>query len=241
MRWWPLLLVAGCAVDLDDPAPVGVDAVAWTLAWDPTGAARSEAGWCVTTDLGHDVCVDDGVVVTAMASLVACEDVVARREAARARFSPIPTAWASHAGDMDPSAWTGGRVEDLVGLGEVAVADLPVTGDRYCRAHWAVDAAWEGTEGLDDDALIGTSLRVGGTVRGADGRWRRFAITSDLAWGELQDVAALEVADGVVEVRVVRSVGGLLDGVDFDQPLDGADLQVLRNLAAETRFEVVGR
>lgn len=239
MRGWPLLVVAGCAVDLDDRrVEPGLEEVRWSLAWDAAGVERSAAGWCTTTDLGHEVCVDDGVVVTAMASLVACEDVVARNEATR--FSLVPTAWASHAGDMDPSAWTGGRVEDLVGLGDVAVATVPVAGDRYCRAHWAVDAAWEGTEGLDDDALIGTSLRVAGRVRGADGRWRRFAIASDLAWGELQDVAALEVADGAVEVRVVRSVAGLLDGVDFEGSLEGADVVVLRNLAAGTRFEVVG-
>lgn len=229
MRWAPLLLIS-CGVELDDTAQSGLTEVAWVLDWDDSGVERTEGGWCTVTDRDVEVCVSEGELVTAMTSMVACSDATVR-----ASWTDwfVATAVAGHPGDADPSAWTEGRVEDLGEPTAAEVARIELFGDAYCQAHWAVDAAWEGTADLQDDGLIGTSLWIRGTWR-SGGKTVPFRIESELAWGELQDA---ELPSGAVEVHVVRELASMLDGVDFRSEAD-LDRAVLRNLAENTRFEV---
>ena len=227
---WFLGIAACTEIGLDDSVDQsGLSSVRWTLDWDLEGIETSARGWCTVTDTGAEVCVTSGSVVSAMTSLVQCDDVVSR--AGWTSWLPVSTAVAGHPGDGDPSAWYAGQVEDLAFPTAVSVGDMELWDDVYCRAHWATDAGWE-------DA----SLRLTGWVTLPDGSRAPLDLQTDLAWASLQDVAALSVGPSgahPVEVRVIRQLAPLFDGIDWSGDLEDLDRDVLRNLAESIRFEVV--
>ncbi len=238
-----LLPLVACAVDIDDgvlDAP-SVDTVSWQLSWDDAGIQRTESGWSTVSDRGATVHIERGWLTTATVSLVACDDIVAYAHEPADLLGDllgIGTAYAGHPGDLDPSAWTTGCVEDLVAAKTVDLDPLAVGGQRYCRAHWAADAAWEGTDALPDDRLIGATLVLVGSVALPSGRTRPLSVNGQVGWGSLQDLSLADAPDGGdLHVRVVRPLATLFDGIDFTDPDAEVDTDVLRNLADGLSFQ----
>jgi hypothetical protein len=228
--------------------PIGSTGVRYTLAWDTTGVELLGPGLRFTTDLGYDVHLEYGLLVTAHAALVPCEDVAARRAAAGA----VGVAHAGHGVFDDPSAVIRARSEALHAPETVILGEVSYEATAHCRAHMlaapdlngdgvglGLGGAAEGDTGAADTGgggLGGASLRLRGSARSPEGELLALDHTGDSAFGELWTLAHLDGADslpdepGQLELRLTRPLARLLDGIDLATASPAAiSAGVLRN------------
>jgi len=215
------------------PPATATGTVTYRTQWDAAGVTASADGsWTTTTELGYAVRVDSGSVATFTMTLVSCPHSHGILGAAAALLGP-GIASAGHSAADDP-ALLGIGTADAIGVGTTLVrGTVTVHEPAYCEGH----IAWGSTDG-------GSTLVVSGwyTAPGAT-ESLPFLIDTTLAWGRKVELTTssrpvhVEVGDPI-EITVVTTLSGLFDGVDFAMGDDGADRQLLRNLAAATHFEV---
>jgi len=222
-----------------------LDGVTWGLDWDLGDAEYTDAGWSITNDLGFTFVLEAGWLIDYALTMVPCEDTVA--DAGWERLLGIRTAHAGHEYFDDPSEITPQHPEALDALGYAALSELSFEPATYCHVHWLVAKADEGTVAPDGTDLSGVALQLTARWEGAE---TSGALNLSTEWtnGVLLDFGVSEgtLADEAVhgEVTVVRSLGGLFDGID---PTLHTELEIawalLSNLVeqAEVRFAVGAR
>jgi len=189
----------------------------YTLAWDHGHAVREPGGgWRTKSDLGFDVFVQQGRIVTLGLELLTCHD-------------PAPMAWkllapvsvfAGHNSLMpNESRLTKAVVEDLALAAPVTTPSVAVTGPEYCDAHY-----------------LGAVIEV-------SGRWRRgdrdgeFHIGERAAFGANTTLASRKSIVRGVRARCERRLDTLFDGIDFGKggPQEWS-AKMIRNLVEQTRW-----
>ncbi len=211
-----------------------VEGVDWTLGWDLDGTERVADGRRFTTDLGYDVTLEAGVVVTSALTLAPCEPAtVAWHE-----LLGVGTARAHHGEFCDPSLIELQVGEDLVDPVERAVAARFEPG-TYCGVHWSIARPDPGRRGIDGNPKPRNSLGLRGTwTRGEE--VGAFAWTTDWADGRGREFAG-GADGGVIAARIERPVASLLDGIDLARATeDQAMWATLENLVAGYRADVGG-
>jgi hypothetical protein len=199
-----------------DPEPVS-----YLLSWEWGDVARHPDGsWSVTNDLGYEVEVLDGYVVSYEATAIGCSSQAGWFESVLDVFVP-GVAWAGHAGSSEETV-VAEVVESLtdpvsrsLGVGWTTTAD-------YCEAHLAF--------GTSDPSA--TTLFLSLVVDGS----RSIEVATELSWGTLGTLTGEAGADEFA-VEIVRDLSSMFDGIDFDEadaPAIGT--AVLRALSAGIVF-----
>ncbi len=228
-------LVVACqaaAFDYDPATGVSLDRVRYRLTWDATGTEPAAGGgWTTTTDLGYEVEVTRGYLVSYAVTLAQCEST------ATASLLPVAPAMAWHGEANDPSI-AGDVVEPMVGSREL---DLDVAFDAadYCRVFYLVAAADGATSHLPDDVGMElTSLYLEGSWRAPGGAWTPFAVRTELAGGVLEEIGdvLVDLTDGTgADVEIQRPMATLFDGITWpDATDDVVAWDVLSNLRGGT-------
>ena len=229
----------------DDGDPIVREDVRYTLDWQWGKAKRNPAGgWQVSTDLGYNVHVTGGRLVTRNLELVPCHDVPQPSPQARLirRLQPIPV-FAGHSSLIpNESKISRSFEEDLSSPARVFLEGRTVTDPEYCRAHYLIARPTGSGPGA-------YALEVEGTwSRGADGLSQPFSIRSPVAYGQFLDLLSSEGDDlarrmivGGIDLTVRRSLETMFDGVDFaDGNLETAGMRIMRTVVARTEIVVAG-
>ena len=209
--------------------PIVVGTISYKLTWDWKGVERANDGWKVVNDLGYEVEVSAGRLVTRSVELVPCHYQPAQPPQAWLwdLLSPA-SVYAGHGSLLpNPAKTTRSYEEDLTALSDVEIEKREVSYPEYCQAHYLI-ARPTGT------GPTATSLELRGSYR-KGGKSEAFVIASKLAYGELKDLdAAVDIVGGI-NVSIERSLARLFDGVDFDSMDERArDLSVLRSMVSNT-------
>lgn len=214
-----VVLVSACGVaadSVDTAAEVqAISGARYTLAFDTSRLDRARDSWSVETDLGYRVTVTSGSLTTYGVSLVACSDVVASSWL----DVFVASAHAGHGSIADPSTWSDPLTEDLLVAEPVVFGEILFQTEAYCRLHYLVYAATEDTEGASS-ADLERSMRIEGTVTNPDGHTRELLLDSGLGHGSLMDLPVLGGDGEVLDAVLRRDLGGVFDGIDFDQTSD---------------------
>jgi hypothetical protein len=201
-----------------DPEPVS-----YLLSWEWGDAQPNEDGtWGVTSDLGYEIVVLDGYLVTYEATVLDCPEESSWIGSIVDAFVPA-AAWAGHSESVVETVVAeiveslGDPQTALMGLGET-------TTGRYCESHVAYGTV-DPTE---------TTLQLRLLIDGD----RVVEIATDLAWGTIGELIG-EFGDGDLEVEIVRDLGSMFDGIDFETAADDEiAVGLLRALSAGTVFVV---
>ena len=205
-----------------------LSAMEWTLDWRLDGAAPIEGGqWMIATDLGYEVVLDKGFIVTSLVSLVPCG---ADTGLARVLNWVLPAAHAGHPPFDDPSLVALQAKESFT---PARTATLPVTTfspSTYCSVYWLA------ARGASDGDAANTSLR-------ASGEWRRngttgpIAIDTNFARAMIDDLPPIDAETDAAHGVVSRSVGSLFDGIDFETDNEYAiGWGAIKNLTDQATF-----
>lgn len=224
-----------------DASPVTVSEVAWSVDWDTAGVqAEAGGGWRLTNNLGQQVLVEQGWLVSYSAALVPCATArLAPRPGVVGALLGVAVARAGHGEEADPSSSPVAVVEDLADPQGSVLAEVSFDAAAYCGVHYLVGQAPEDTvspDGAPD--MQGVSLVLEGWWWPAGGGDAQpLSLRSSLAWGNLMDLAEVGRAGAGerAEVRLTRRLAGLFDGVDLAAE-DGQSVAygVLGNLVGGT-------
>ena len=219
--------------------------VGYTLDWE-WGRARPvrSGGWTTITDLGYHVQINSGEVVTRNLELVACHGQTGPGKASwlPALLAP-PTAWAGHSSLVpSESKIANSYTEDLARPGPMFLETRVVTDPEYCKAHYLVARGKRTAPGT-------TALRLAGTwSKGAGSAGTAFELRSAAAYGAFRGLRGPQGKPqrqsivGGLQITVKRSLGSLLDGIDFDSGLsDTAGMSVLRQIVNRSQVIVNAR
>ena len=222
--------------------PILREEVSYTLAWK-WGSAKPHptGGWTLTNDLGYEVHVTEGLLITRNLELLPCHRMPPQTPAALWRLLAPPTAYAGH-GSLLPNQSKIQRSyqEDLATPGDLKTEIRIVTDPEYCQGHYLVARA----KGVGPG---GKTLVVAGT-------WRKygsaeavpFRIESSFAYGEIKDLLLAGRASpmqrlivGGIHVRVERSLESLFRKIDFASSSEQErGIQILRSLVGGARLLV---
>lgn len=215
------------------PSAVTTGDVTYRSMWDAVGVDLDPDGtWSTTTDLGYRVVVESASLATYSVTLVSCPHDHGILDAAAALLGP-GVALAGHDSADDPALLGIGTVDTISAGDTVVRGTVTIHEPSYCEGH----IAWGDTDAGTTMAVIGYYLAPGAT------ELVPFHLETGLAWGlktELTVVSApvhLEIGEPA-EVTIVTTLAGLFDDIDFAIVDDEDGRQLLRNLAAATRFEV---
>ncbi len=201
-------------------SPIIYGDVAYRMSW-AWGAAQplsAEGGWTVTNDLGYEIRVRTGKLVTRNLELVPCHAPPEEKPLARLfqGFGPL-AAHAGH-GSVLPNASRISRSfdEDLAKPASRAVEVRRVRDPDYCQGHFLI-ARPSGTP------PSAASLEIAGAWSRRGRRPTPFAIRGATAYGRLKDLrdASSGLAErqsivGGVRVEVRRELDSMFDGIDFE-------------------------
>ena len=217
-----------------------VERVRYRLAWDTSGVeARDEGGFALTNALGYRIEIDEAYLTSYSISLVPCGSAVASPLFGRA---PADEFERGHSGESDPSALEPPRVEDLRWPSPLDAEAIEFEAATYCQVHYLSARSTADSLGLpEDDDYLGASLRF-------TGRWERdgvseaFSVRSGQADGRIYEIEGFDEAEldaTSIRVHVIRDLGHLFDGVDFQSQ---SELQMgqalLTQLTDDTRVEI---
>lgn len=240
--------------------------VAWILDWEAGQASFDEetGSWEVTNDLGYAIHLESGWVASYAVSLTPCAGALPgslqlesgrRSRASLAIGDTLARPQGGHPGDTDPSAWVFELFERTHEPEPIPTfADpLAIEGDVYCGGHYVIAPSLAAEQaaiqdGDDDPELVAASLFMRGSwIEPGGSEPVPFSLRDEQAYGKLHDIAeSFEIAPTatpgeLMEVRLVRHVDAIFDGVDFATMSDAdASWQVLRNLTTQLHFEVSG-
>lgn len=242
--------VAGSG-DFDSAAPVSPEAsgapgsLRYLLAWSWGSAVPADDGgsWRTTNDLGFEVEVTGGYLVTYSMQLVECEeaDGAEGSEESEVESASLGGMWqalfggglarAGHAYVEDgPAVMNIPQIEGLAAPRALDLGTRYVGEARYCSAHYLVARADDETadESWPEDVdMWRIALHLEGTWRAAgDEEATPFEIRTNLGNARLDALAeALDTSTGSATLTVYRELGTLFDGVDFET--EGADNDAL--------------
>ncbi len=201
-------------------SPIVYGDVAYRVSWEWGDAQplSAEGGWTVTNDLGYEIRVRAGKLVTRNLELVPCHAPLAANPLARlfTGFGPL-AAHAGH-GSVLPNASRISKSfeEDLSRPADREIEVRRVRDPDYCQGHFLI-ARPSGTP------PSAASIEIAGIwshgVRGP----KPFAIRGATAYGRLKDL--IDAAGGPterqsiiggVQVDVRRALDSMFDGVDFE-------------------------
>jgi len=244
-------LLLGCpGVEDDTAAPASIDSDAaltlssasWGLAWDLGRVEAAGDGWVGKTDTGYRFELESGFLVDYAVQLVACDNaVMASRGGDRwLGLLGIGVAHAHHGEVQDTSLIEPVEVE-VVGAPDRALAWSRFTPGEYCGLHWLVARGDPETRTDDGASAWGTSLKLTGRWWGVDGVAGDIALSTSLNRPMLRgfDDCALRGNGEHATVTLTRDLGGLFDGVDFEQDGPSAiEWAVLGNLVDQGSCDV---
>ena len=224
-------------VDTDTTGdPVVVGEIRYRLTWNWEEVERVQRGWRVVNNLGYEVTVTGGRLVTRSLELVPCHYQPADNPVADLWDWLTPrTAYAGHGSLVpNPAKITRSLEEDLFDPSEAEVEIRSVTDPEYCQAHYLIARP----TGAGPQA---SALELQGTYRKRELRGE-LGVSSNLAYGELKDLQAAIGIVGGIDVAVERQLGTIFDGVDFGAMDDRTiGLTILRTLVRETRVTAASR
>ncbi len=229
----------------DDGDPIVREEVRYTLDWDWGLAKRHPSGgWVVRNDLGYDVHVTGGRLVTRNLELVPCHEVPDSSPLARLmrRLGPVP-ALAGHSSLIPNESKISKSYEEPLSTPESTFLEgRLVTDPEYCRAHYLIARPTGSGPGA-------YALEVEGTWnRESDPKRQPFHIQSPAAYGQFLSLfssdggrLARRTIVGGIEMTVRRSLATMFDGVEFaDGNADAAGRQIMRTIVAGTELLVQG-
>ena len=228
----------------------GVSSVAgqitYRLDWRWGQALPAEQGWMVTNDLGYQVHLKQGYLVTYSTELIECPSNAAQTSWHLDQIGPQP-AYAGHGADPSEARITASVVEDLAHPLASTIETVAVTASSYCQGHYVIGPAGvETTRNLPQQIdLIGTSLFIQGDYQDPEtAAITPFTIQTKLPGGVIADLTSVEAINEPVqvltgsvpiEVTLRRDLGSLFDGVDFGQMSEQEQARgVLRSLTGST-------
>ena len=251
-----LLLAIACAetlpdvsspVDSGSPSLVGtpIREVTYEATWGLDGLRALETGWTQTTDLGYEVTVETGWIVSYSASLTPCSGVAARVRTPSPLAWLIPTAHAGHGDDADPSTLPAPQAESLHAPTPHQLAALSFDEATYCHIHYLVARSSDTTIGLPDlPDLEGSSLYLAGSWTTVDGESTPFVVDTDLNYGRLYvlEDAWAGGSGSRATVTIHRDLSGWFDGLDLIH-LDQEELarELIASLLEHTEVSVTLR
>lgn len=211
-------------------------------------------GWTTINDLGYQVSVKRGYLVTGQVQLIPCQDGDHQHPLSRLinPLRPQPAS-AGHGGERNETKSTRPYVESLLQPVQADLETISVSGTEYCQAHYLVAYAVEAAKNLPLEMdMIGTSLFLEGEYHLRDAKSARsFTLKTNLAWGALTDLnyarqesplvtnGSVVAGDGPVIVTFHRNLGALFDGVDFDHMSETDRVKtVLRSLTKHLEVSI---
>lgn len=204
---------------VSEGSPIIYGDVAYRVSWE-WGEAKpisEEGGWMVTNDLGYEIHIQAGKLVTRNLELVPCHAPPSMKPLARLfeKFGSL-TAYAGH-GSMLPNASRISKsfMEDLAKPTDRNVEIRRVRDPDYCQGHFLI-ARPSGTPPAT------TNLAVSGTWARDGSEPKPFEIRGATAYGRLKDLVAASsgLAErqsiiGGVQVEIRRELDSMFNGVDF--------------------------
>jgi len=228
----------------------------YQFTWDRSNIIELDNGrWQTTNNLGYEVQIDGGWLVSYAATFVPCRSASKERITAPNGILAfvaslmVSTARAGHGDVADPSAMSDGTVETIGGP-HIRVRVGPIPNAQYCDLHYLVARGDAVTARLNTAPdMIGTSLKISGRYRGEnESEFSSFSISTDIAFGTLHSAQAEGAAyfagvsatvDGNqgLGVHLSRPMGTLFDDIAFgDLRHNSIARIILRNLVMETSF-----
>jgi hypothetical protein len=230
-----VLLVAFSGIVITQTHPIGGQ-VTYIADWSTEGITRITAsgGWQTVNDLGYTVRVTKGYVVSAGATMVACEHLPGAWDWLLSVLSPTVIK-AGHSGDVDPAAIRLPQVESVVTLQPMTLDSLSVQEFSYCQGHYVIAAANERAVNLPaDQEMVGASLFLEGTYQRAGQPATTFSIKTRSPNGLLFNLTATNTSEArhlvmgqASTVTIRRNAARLFDGVNFAEMDDEARAQAI--------------
>lgn len=203
----------------------------YLLDWNTEGVILEDGLLMFTNDLGYNIELHNGYLVTYSAELVTCEETSAL-DWLNDTFLP-QTAHAGHGGDdPDQSKSTNIIVESLTVPESTVLDQLFLNETSYCNLHYLVGPGADYAMTPSVDELESQSLFLSGVYYAPNSEIAiPFEIETDLAWGQLNAIEELTLHDGHVQVTITRNLGSIFDRLDFAE-FDAAEggVTILQNL-----------
>lgn len=255
---WLVLSVAVCGTapitagdcPLTSPPEGEPHSIYYELGWQKEGIVQAaDGGWSVTSDLGYEVQLDEGYLVSYSAQLVPCEnDDPLLCRATLPSFLSTKLAHAGHStGTADPSAIETAVVESLSSPVTLQFGAALAQPQRYCTLHYLAARADQDSQNLPSQPdLIGSSIYLKGSYR-APGQEDRtpFEVSSDSAYGIISPLTLSEESEptwlhsGTTSAYVLleRALDRMFDGIELSTTLDrNLPALVLKNLVSHSRL-----
>lgn len=230
---------------LPEETPVAEGQATYTLAWDLGDAQMTDEGWQVTTNLGYEVNITRAYSVAYEAQLTACEHSHGWFDWSTLGLGVV---YAGHGDDSNESTFDSSIIEDIVNPQTQTWGTVTLVEPTYCEAFFLVARGANDTGNLPDDVdMFGTSIYIEGTYIAPDSNEPlEFILQTGHANGASDEFIQytipvhIALSEQDIEIDITRSLDSLLDDIDFlSMDSDDAAFQVLRNIVAGTRFEVV--
>jgi hypothetical protein len=214
--------------------------IAYVAAWDTSGVTFDAAGgWTTVSDLGYDVHVERGYVVTYSATMNACDHATGLLDWAASVFAPHRASAGHDTLGPDPAAVQPIVVASLTSPETSELGTVTVHEFSYCQGH-----ALSARAAAGDTAMAGLTLWIEGTYRapGSTAETPFVLLTAD-AYGGLYDLTGASgmpvhaVVGRPIRVTIERRLATLFDGVDFLHSPDAA-YETLKALMQGTRMIV---
>jgi hypothetical protein len=196
---WLLFMLLAPVFLWRNPHPPGT--LNYRLAWDWGTAEALEQGWRVENDLGYEIVVQRGYLVSYSAELVACPHFHFWWETA---FAPM-LAYAGHGANHDESQMATPIIEALDNPQNSEWGSVTIHEPSYCQAHYLIA---RGSSAVPD--MYGLSLWIEGTYE-RDGEALPFRLETSLANGKMFEIQM--GSSGTVMIN--RRLDALFTGVDF--------------------------
>ena len=225
--------------------PIIREEVRYSLDWRWDRAKpHSAGGWTARNDVGYDIHVTEGRVVSRNLELVPCYAVPQPSpQAWLDRWLAPPRVLAGHSSLLpNESKITKSYEEDLASPAMTFLEGRVVTDPEYCRAHYLIARPTGTGPGAASLQVTGTwnrqSTGTSGSFRfespGAFGQFLNFRTASG------EDLARRSIVGGI-DVTIRRSLATMFDGVDFaNAEPDVAGMKIMRTLVSSTEVEIQG-
>jgi hypothetical protein len=198
LAWLAFLGLTFCQVDAGELAESSHDdgsahAIYYELSWDNAATIEHTDGWSVTNDLGYEVRVRDGELISTTVQLVPCTH-------ARVWFG-LPPALAGHSeGEADPSAVETELAESLP-FHPTMQWDARISDSLYCASYLEVGALQ-----IEFDVLS-----PGATT------WSQLSIERSVTVGRQSELSdSIDSGSYATLIVFERQLASLFDGIDFD-------------------------